>query len=122
MKQLTVKEAIKQGYTLYGFGNREWQSTNDLHDDIFDEIEEDEWGDIFLFEKKSNQPIITTTEISEMLADHISENDADECGREDDCVYKAVDELDFSQTAEMINKELSKHKYWMITDIKLVNN
>ncbi|NRB81994.1 MAG: hypothetical protein HRU38_25635 [Saccharospirillaceae bacterium] len=120
MKQLTVKEAIKQGYKYYGFGNKEWQTAEELDDGVFAEVDEDDWDDLVLFEKNASQPTIDSRTIANMLADYIADQDSNDCGRDDDCVYKTVEEMDFKKVAENINKELEQHKYWMITDIKLV--
>ena len=119
IKELTIKEAIKQGYTKYGFQNREWQLVNDLSDALT-EIEEDEWEDIVLFQKKSLQPKISKERIAELLSDNIGDEDSDESGRDDDCVYETVKAIDFTDIAEKINKELEQHEYWTLTDIKLV--
>jgi len=120
MSELTVKEAIKQGYKYYGFGNKEWQTAEVLDDGVFAEVNEDDWDDLVLFEKKSSQPTIDSETIANMLADYIADNDANDCGRDDNCVFKTVEAIDFKDTANKINKELEQHKYWMITDIKLI--
>jgi len=119
INELSVSDAIKQGFTMYGFGGCEWQVTNDLHDDVFDEVDPEDWENLVLFEKTSSQPSIDSKTIAERLADLIADEDSDNCGRDDDRVYKTVMEMDFEDVAKMINDKLSEHKYWMITDIKL---
>ncbi len=120
METLTVKEAIDQGYTKYGFSDKEWQNTQELHDDVFKEVEEENWEDLVLFGKESSHPNIDAKTIGELLSEHIGINDSEECARDDDEVYTTVSAMDFSDVAKKINKELEKHKYWMLTDIKLV--
>jgi len=122
MKQLTIKQAIDEGYTKYGFASRDWQTTQDLHDDIFDEVEPEDWDDIVLFEKESTTPSISAKEIAELLSDYIGDNDSEECMREDEQIYDAVKAIDFTDISEKINKAMESHKYWMLTDIKLVHN
>lgn len=119
LETLTIKEAIKQGYTRYGYYDREWQMVNKIHDQMFEEIDEYEHDNIVLFEKKSKAPSISSDAIAEILSDHIGESDSEECMRDDDCVYETVSKIDFTDVAEMINKKLEQHKYWMITDVKL---
>ena len=121
MKKLTIKEAIDQGYTKYGLEGREWQSVEDLHDDVFEEQEEANWDDLVLFEKDASYPSIDSDTIAEKLAEQIAENDAEECQRnDDDVVYNAVKAIDYTEIADKINKELEQFKYWMLTDIKLI--
>lgn len=117
-KELTVKEAINQGYTKYGFGSREWQTTEDLHDDIFNEVKEEDWPDLFLFSKESDFPSITATQIADRLSDSIAEDDCDESGRPDGEVYDTVAAIDYTEIAAKINDALKKHEYWMLTNIK----
>lgn len=119
-KKLTVAEATEQGYTMYGFESKEWQTTEDLHDEIFKEIKEDDWEDVVLFEKEPSQPTINATQIADLLAERISDDDAQECGREDDAVYNTIKAIDFNDLADEINAKLKQHEYWMLTNIKLV--
>ena len=123
-EKLTLKEAIQQGYTHYGHEDQEWQTVNELHDDLFKDgdIEAGDLDSLVLFDKKSRCPSVDPKRIGEILSGVIGDDDSEECMRDDDCVYDTVKELDFTETANMINKALEKHKYWMITNIKLVNH
>lgn len=120
MEQITLKEAIEQGYTKYGFTEREWQSTNDIHDGVFQEVDEEYWDSLVLFDKQSEQPSITSKQISDLLADSIGEQDACESGREDDAVYEAVNSVNYTEIAKTVNEALKPCEYWRLTDIKLV--
>lgn len=117
-EQLTVKEATEQGYTKFGFDDEKWQSVMDLSEaqDYFDHPK----GDLVLFSKKQYSPSIDADTIKELLAEHISINHADETGDDTDNVYDSVKELDFEQTAQMINDKLETAAYWMATNIKLI--
>ena len=121
MKTLTVKEALEQGYTKYGFSYKEWQTTNDLHEDIFKEIEYCDMDHIVLFVKTTECPSISKELIAKVLPEYIGDNDSSEICREDDSVYKAVNEINFETTEMQINKVLEGFKYWRLTDIKLIN-
>ena len=122
MEQLTLKQAIEQGYTHYGFAHREWQHAEELHDDLFKEVEEGDHENLVLFEKKPSYPSISKENIAERLAEYISDNDYEECHRDDECVYTSVKGMDFSEVANTINEALKVHKYWMLTDIKILPN
>lgn len=117
--ELTIKEALEQGYTKYGYFNREWQTTQNLHVDIFKDEEEYEHENLCLFEKKSKSTSISSEAIAEILSDHIGCMDGDECARDDDIIYDVVMKIDFTETANMINKKLEEYKYWMLTNIKI---
>lgn len=122
MKKLTIKQAIEQGYTHYGYSDREWQSVNKLHDDLFTELkgEYEPIDSLVLFEKEPRFPTANEDYIKEMVAEAISVDDSENCARDDDTIYHAVMEVDFSNIISKINEKLKEHKYWMLTDIKLI--
>ncbi len=122
-KELTVAEAISEGYTRYGFANREWQTTNDLEDlrnEISEGVDDVNWDHIVLFGKESSRPTINTKQIADLLAESIGEDDAQETGRDDDAVWDTILALNFDEVTNRINKALEQHEYWMLTDIKLI--
>ena len=120
MKSLTIQQALEQGYTKYGMAGRDWQMTMDIDDGVFEEVPEEQWDEIVLFDKEELLPRINADTIAEMLAERISENDAEESGRDDDSVYKTVKNIDYTEIAAKVNKELKQHRYWQLTDIKLI--
>lgn len=120
MKTLTVKEAIEQGFTMYGYAKTEEQKAQKLTIDVFKEEPEHKQKLLVLFDKHNSCPSTTTEEISEILSERIGLNDEEECYRDNDDVYVTVSEIDFTEIVKTINKALEKHSYWMITDIKLV--
>ena len=120
METITLKEAIEQGYKYYGFSDREWQQTYELHDDIFQEVGEDYWDDLVLFDKESEQPLITSKQIADLLSDSIGEQDSCESGREDDVVYEAVNSVSYTEIAKTVNDALKPCEYWKLTDIKII--
>lgn len=120
MEKLTVKEAIAQGYTKYGYSNKEWQHAHDLDDILGNHLSDDSWEDLVLFEKESKSSTIDERQIADLLSDYIGEHDSEACARDDDRVYDAILKMDFSETAAKINKELEQHNYYMLTNIKLI--
>lgn len=115
MKELTIEQALKEGYTRYGYSNMEWQTAYKIEDIEWDGNENSE--NLVLFDKEEICPSISKEAISDLLSGHIYE---EECSRDDESVYKTVKSIDFKEMAVKINKELEQHKYWMITDIKLI--
>ena len=122
-KELTLKQAMDQGYTVCGLEGKEWQSVIELHDDVFNsDIDKEDWGNIVLFEKKPSFPSVNSRTIADLLADNIAENDSCNSGRDGDEVYDAVMAIDFSATEALVNKKLEEFKYWKATGVKLTNN
>jgi V8-like Glu-specific endopeptidase len=118
--QLTVKEALEQGYTKFGFDGREWQSALDLQTDIDADTFSGQSGKPLLFHKEEYHPGIDAESIKDLLADHIACNHYDETGDDTDNVEDAVRELDFESVAEMINEKLLSTTYYKLTDIELI--
>lgn len=117
--QLTVKEALEQGYKYCGFSGREWQSLIPIEDLTDEDFAEDTY---VLAGKEPRQYLTSNEVIADLIADTISNNEADESGRDDDEVYIGLKSLDYSGVVEMINNELEKHKYRTFTYIKLTPN
>lgn len=122
MEELTVKQALEQGYTHYGFKDREWQSVSKLHDNVFEELDEHEYEEVVLFEKSFNVLHTSEQDVSEIIAESVSYNYSQECASDEDNVYSDIIDLDFSGIVKQINDKMKDHKYWMITDIKLVRD
>jgi len=119
MEKLTVKEAIDQGYTKYGFEDVDDQTVNDLHDDVFDDIDKDDWDGFVLCEKEPTTPIIDKGFILEVLNDKIIDAN-DEMLIDGYALSNSLESIDYTDILEKINKELSKFEYWFLTEIKLV--
>ncbi len=120
MKELTIKEAIEQGYTKYGFEDQDDQFTNDLHDDVFEEYDEEYHGGMVLFEKETVTPKIGKDYLSDTLPEPIFEYEFEELIGLDDLILDEIKAIDYTEITEKINKVLGKHKYWILTDIHLV--
>ena len=118
-QKMTVAEALEAGYTKFGFADREWQSALDIESEA-NEYFDNPLGSLLLFEKTEYHPSIDARGISDILADHIADNHGDETGDDTDDVYDTVKAIDFTSTANMINEQLSKHTYYMLTDIELI--
>lgn len=121
MEQLTVKEALEQGYTKCGEEMQEWQSLYEVADFTNPlEFEEHYNRKMVLFSKDSYHPSIDGDTIKDLLAEHIACNHADESGDDTDNVEDSVRELDFEPVAKMINDRLSSVDYWKATNIQLI--
>jgi len=116
MENLTIKEALSQGYTKCGDNKKEWQTLDDISElgkeDFVDR-------DIVLAEKESFSPSISEDKIKELLADYISDEWYERCPDDTDEVYNKVSEVDVTDVTKRINENLSDKKAWMLTSIKL---
>lgn len=118
-EKLTVKEAIEQGYTHFGFADQEFQHLLSIATDL----------NVSTFKKKvclfgkepSSCASISREEIADMLADHMSSSVGEDTGDDDtDDIYDIIIKLDFGPCAEMINSALSHKKYYSLTKIELI--
>ena len=117
MSQLTIKQAIYQGYTHCGNASKEWQSLQKISD--IKEIDF-KYQDFVLASKKPVTFIFNEMQIKELLVDVISDLEADETGRDDDNLYEALKSLDCSDLSKQVVAILNNNKTWQITDIKLI--
>jgi hypothetical protein len=121
-KELTVKEAIEQGYTHWGYDNGEYQSVQRLEDVTVEDFEPNEWrgGDPVLADK---EPTYVQVETADLYTDLISNlRDSENCFGDDtdeidDLVKGAVD---WEGIAVKINDALKTRPYYPMTEIKLV--
>lgn len=121
MEQLTVKEALEQGYEYYGIAERDYQTLQDIEDFSSDYIQEGETA--ALFDKTpAFSPTIDAEDLAELIAEHIQCKVDDNTNDDTNDVYDKVKNLDYSATAAFINKALEEHKYYNLTKIQLVPN
>ncbi len=115
--ELTVKEALEQGYEYYVYDSDGWQSLKDISDMDMN------WDrdDISLVNKDPSHPFgLDAKYIAETLAEIISINYSDESGFDGDDVYDAIKDLDLSETENKINESLSKINHYRSSGIKLI--
>lgn len=116
-EQLTVKEALEQGYEYYVYDSDGWQALKDISDMEMD-FDRD---DLVLVGKEPKHPFgLDARYIAETLAEIISINYADESGFDGDDVYDAIKELDLTETENAINNTLSKINHYRSAGIKLI--
>lgn len=114
---MTITEALKEGYTFCGRPDQEWQSLtfiNDLNPIDFEQP-------LFLAEKKGTSYSFGKDEIAELLSDVIGDNESQDSGRDDEEIYNAIKEIDFSHTENQIQSVLDGFLRYKLTDIKLVH-
>lgn len=116
MEKLTVKEALEQGYTYYGYKDLDEQSIKKLDRPYGIDFEK---GVAVLAEKGSSTYSIAGGTIRELVSDHIlaqdefSDEDAELCDLADKAtLYDAL--------ADEINSLMSTKKFWFLTDIELI--
>lgn len=122
-QQLTVKEAIEQGYTHWGYDSGEFQRLGRLEDfsnsDFKDAINYG-YGDCVLAEKQPWYLNISAGDMRDMISDHVMAQDN---YKDDDynIIPDALKEVEgWDAFAAKINAKLREHPYWNLTHIKLL--
>jgi hypothetical protein len=123
IKQLTVKEAILQGYVHWGYDNGEYQSVQRLEDITTDDFKPNEWigGDPVLADKEPTY--VQVAETADLYNDLISNlRDSENCFGDD---TDEIDELvknavDWEDIGAKINAALKTRPYYAMTQIKLL--
>lgn len=119
-KELSIKDALEQGYTKYLFNQEGFQRLLDISDIHEEELLRD---DIRLVQIEPYSPNgISSKDIAELLAEHLDCQHSDESGDDTTQVYDAIKGLDFTEAENKITEALSKLNYYKATDIKLVAN
>lgn len=118
IRELTVKEAIEQGYTMYCFNDDGFQGLRDIEDVDDEDLSR---NDIRLVEKEHYHPSgLSSKDIAEILAEHIEVSHYSDSGDDTEAVFNAINDLDFTEAENKISEALSKLKYYRATDIKLI--
>lgn len=115
--ELTVKEAIEQGYTHFGYDTGDFQHLSRLEDVSKEDF--DGHFDIVLADKEAYYITTTADRIMSAVSDDICCQDdyKDDTGTVED----ALKEMDgWGDFADKINAKLKEHPYWHLTKIKLL--
>lgn len=115
-REMTIKQALEEGYTHCGQIRDEWQILTKIDELNPVDFEEGEWH---VAEKEGRVYSYPKEQIAETLADIISTNESEESGRDDDDIYNAIMEIDFSSTQKLLDDVLKKFPHYFLTDIKL---
>lgn len=121
-EQLTVQEALEQGYTKYIYDKSDFMIVREITDLLHDD-NADEWDrPLILCNKEPESPFgISSKDIAELLADHLEDNHRGEFGGDyTNAVFDAINELDFTEAENKISEALSKLHYYRATNIKLI--
>jgi hypothetical protein len=117
MKQLTVKEALEQGYKYWGYPDMDGQSLKNVSDFCLEDVRNGYTP--VLAEKESSSPAISTKDLLELILDDIYCNS--ELEDMEDRVEEAVKSaVNWEEISDAINAKLLPIEYYMLTDIKLV--
>jgi hypothetical protein len=122
-KQLTVKEALEQGYQHYFYNSDGWQAMKHISD-IEKEPESIDWSreDIYIVEKEPSQAVsLSEGELKELIIDHFDGQYYDITGSDDsNTVSDAFSDVDFSPFEKVIESVLEGLTTYRPTEIKLV--
>lgn len=116
---LSVKEAIEQGYTLYGYANSDgYQSLYNIKD--IDHADFEEFSDIVLAEKEPMYACVSEKCLYEDIADDIM--CSEECMGDDtnEILELIKGAVNWKKIADKINAALQTRPYYTLTQIKLV--
>jgi hypothetical protein len=120
MIQLTVKEAIEQGYKYAGYANLDEQpliKLTELQPHHF-EHDDPECGPLVLCTLGGYKYAIDADTIMELVSDYLAAQD--EVADEDAELCDLAAEADYKPLAEDINSRLAKKTYYDLTDIPLL--
>jgi len=125
VSKLTIKEAIKEGYTLCGEDGREWQSLTRIEDLTDDEIVEtnSKGKKLVLADKEPRVHVVSAKDLRDQAIDDYY-NDED-FSQDDsmDIEHLFQKELPlFEEYAAKLNAIYAKKEVWILTKIELVPN
>lgn len=113
--KITVKEAVEQGYNLFGYKDREFQQLQTLEDIIQEDFDTGEV--LVLAEKNPRYRSISAAEIQELVFDYMY--DIDEMADDTDFMHHNFTTTDFKPLSDLINERFSKITYYFLTDIEI---
>lgn len=116
--ELTVSQAIAQGYTLYGYADRDYQSLYNLAD-IQPQDFEYAPQSLVLAGSEPQYMSIDGESIWDFVQDSVLAN-SEICDDTDDIAALLKSEIDWEEIAQKINTALQKKPYYFLTQIKLV--
>jgi hypothetical protein len=117
--QLTIAEALAEGFTKVGTDTTGWQHLHELSDMTAADF--DGRTKYFLFTKEAQYCMRETKDFADMVADRISDDYADETGSDDvKDIFEEIKALDFSSITQKINFVMSSYPYWTKTSIELI--
>lgn len=123
IKQLTVKEAIEQGYESFFYNSDGWQRMRHLIDIGKGETVDWTRDDIYIVEKHPAQCFsLSEDEIKDLILDELANQHDDATGSDDsyNTIKEAFADFDFKSIEDAIDKVLEGVTSYQSTDIKLV--
>jgi len=122
MNQLTVKQALEEGYTHFVYASDGYQAIKGIEDVLKDEKAIDfSRDDIYIVSKEPFHPSAPDNEeLKDLIAEHVWVNHHDNTGDDTDAVFDAVKAIDFNDISERIQSALNGLNYYHQTNIKLV--
>ena len=115
--EMTIEKALSEGYEFCGKQSEQWQCLTPIKELTEIDIAE---GCLFLASKKPDVFHFGKDQIAELLADVVASNESQDTGRDDDEIYDAVKEIDFTETEKQLTEVFEKFPSYKLTDIKLV--
>ncbi len=121
MEQLTVKEALEQGYTQFLYSSGGFQRLSSLSEICEEDFKKD---GVELVEKEPHHPLgLDVESFREDIADNLECQHSGETGDDTSEVYNTVISIDlkeFESIVNIVNDKLSGLNYYKSTGIKLI--
>lgn len=118
-KDLTVGEAVAQGYTQYCYTDYNHSEPHPLEEAT---TCLEQGREIYLLEKNLEHIVIEEDDLREIIARTLLEKFYNSCGVDIDDLYEALYGVDYEDTVEKINESIKGLGICKTTDIKLVLN
>lgn len=119
-EQLTVKQALEQGYTHYGY--EKWTDYQRLCS--IEDISEDDFnaGVILLAQKEKHFFTVDEDDIKEAVVDTLVSNYCDQSGDDDgDNIHTELSDLiQVADLVNVVNEFFAKHSWRYLTKIELI--
>lgn len=114
-QQLTVKQALEQGYTFYG------------DEDYMSEIEDLDNDDEFPYGSQLFNPIgsplisVTNDQIRDVISEWVAARISDYCNEQAaEIAFNDLMKMNFASTVDQINHHFKDKIYYTLTDIELI--
>lgn len=116
--ELTVKEALEQGYSLWGYENEEFQHLRNLSEISPEYFENSEYRNIVLADKEPTYLSVNADDLHERISEELKDGSdfQDDTDMIDDAVKVAVN---WEEIADKINESLKSRPYYYLTNIRL---
>lgn len=116
--ELTVAEALKQGYEYFVYANGDqWQSLGQISD-----TKNINWNSTPMITEKEGIPVSipSAEDLADLISEHIQGQWDDETGDDTNDVSDAIKSIDFTDLRQKMEVALADKHYYRSSGIKLI--